>query len=280
MRAVYLDHNATTPMSDGALRRLVDVAREAWGNPGAAYPLGLAARRELDRARESVAALAGARPSEVVFTSGGTEANVAALWNMVASARRRDGGAAERLPHIVTAATEHPSVLRPLEAWSGLGLCRVTVLPVDPRGHVDLEALDRGLPEADGLALMLANHETGTLLRMAPVAARVRAARERGAAVPWHADAIQLAGKLPLDLSTGPAEAISTLSLAAHKLGGPPGAGALVVRDAVGGAAFEPLLVGGAQESGRRAGTPPVALLAAFGVAAVEAGELLSEGEP
>ena len=268
MKSIYLDHNATTPMSPAATEAMAGLLASTFGNPSSEHRLGLAARGPLETARERVAALIGAAPSEVVFTAGGTEANVTALRSMALGARQRQP---DRMPHLVTAATEHPSVLGTLEQLEGLGLCRVTVLTVDPLGHVNLDALELALGDADGLSLMWANNETGTLAHLSAIADRVR-----HAGVPWHCDGVQAVGKVPVDLEAGPAGQITTLAVASHKFHGPKGVGALYVRR---GAPMIPLMPGDGAEAGRRAGTPNVAGIAAMGVAAREAAARNAQGE-
>jgi cysteine desulfurase len=230
----YLDHNATSPMRPVALDAVVEALR-AGGNPSSVHRPGRAARARIDRARKQVAALVGALPGEVVFTSGGTEANNLALRGH------------ERM---LVSAIEHESVLK--AAPDSVGI------PVDGNGVIDLAALERMLADKPTLvSVMFANNETGV---MQPIAEVVRLARAVGALV--HCDAVQAAGKVPVDLH---GLGVDYLSLSAHKLGGPTGVGALVVRD---GAPFAADRVGGGQEAYRRAGTENVAGIVGFGAAA------------
>ncbi len=231
----YLDWNATAPLRPEARAALVD-AFDVAGNPSSVHAEGRAARRLVEAARERVAALAGARPAEVVFTSGGTEANAAALLGVET---------------VLVSAVEHDSVLA-----SARGAARV---PVDGRGVVDLRALERILAsERPALvSIMLANNETGVLQ---PVAEAAELAREHGARV--HCDAVQAAGKITVDFT---ALGVDLMTLSAHKLGGPKGVGALTVRE---GVELVPLIRGGGQELRRRAGTENVAGIAGFGAAA------------
>ena len=245
----YLDHNATSPLRPAALDAMVDALR-AGGNPSSVHRSGRAARSRLEAARCQVAALAGALPAEVVFTSGGTEANNMAI-----------GGSVR--PRLLASAVEHDSVLKAAPA--------AEIIPVDGDGVVDLGALERmlALPGEPALvSVMFANNETGVLQ---PIADVVRLARRTGAFV--HCDAVQAAGKERLDLH---GLGVDYLSLSAHKLGGPTGVGALVVRS---GAPFASDRRGGGQEANRRAGTENVAGIAGFGAAASAAGEgLMVEG--
>jgi len=242
MRAfAYLDHNATSPLRPAAFDAMVEALR-AGGNPSSVHRSGRTARGIVDAARRQVATLAGALPTEIVFTSGGTEANNMAIGG---SGRGR----------VLVSAVEHDSVLRATP--------HAEIIPVDGEGVVDLAALERLLAASDEPALvsvMFANNETGVLQPIADVA---RVARRAGALV--HCDAVQGAGKAPIDL---PDLGVDYLSLSAHKFAGPTGVGALVIRS---GAPFGPDRRGGGQESYRRAGTENVAGIAGFGAAAVAA---------
>jgi cysteine desulfurase len=241
---VYLDNNATTPVDPAVLDALQAALRDVFGNASSIHKEGQSARRRIEEARESVAALVGAAAREIVFTSGGTESNNAALF-----------GAARH--HIVTTAIEHPSVLEPVEELARRG-CAVTIVPPSRRGVVPAEAVIAALrPETALVAMMLANNETGVVQPVADVA---RVCRERGIHV--HCDAVQGAGKIDIDVR---ALGVDTLALSAHKLHAPKGIGAMFVRS---GLSLERFVFGGAQERRRRAGTENVPLAIAFGVAA------------
>lgn len=245
---VYLDHNATTALHPAALEAMLPYLRSGPGNPSSAHRHGRAARAAIDRAREQVAALVGAEPAEVVFTSGGTESNNLAI-----------AGTAARLApgHLLVGATEHASVLEPAEALAGRGWT-VERLAVDGQGRIAPDALDQSLrPDSRLACVMLANNETGVLHDVAALAAR---AAERG--VPTHTDAAQAAGKLSVDFR---ALGVRTMTVSAHKLHGPQGVGALVVDRR---AELAPLLLGGGQERGLRSGTQNVAGIVGFGAAA------------
>jgi cysteine desulfurase len=236
--AVYLDHNATTPMRPQAIEAMVEVMRVV-GNASSVHGFGRTARGRVDRARQQVASLVGGNAANVIFTSGGTEANNLAL---------RGCGRAR----VLVSAIEHDSVLTPVE--------QAERIPVHANGVVDLDALQRMLAastEPAIVAVMLANNETGVIQ---PVAEVVRIARRHGALV--ACDAVQAGGKIAVDMG---ALGVDYLSLSAHKLGGPQGVGALVLRE---GAPLTAVQTGGGQERGRRGGTENVAGVVGFGAAA------------
>lgn len=245
---VYLDHNATTPLDERVLEAMLPYLRQRYGNPSSLYQLGREARAALERAREQVAHLVGAHPSQVIFTSGGTEANNTALKGVVP----HHGGA-----RIAVSAVEHASVHGPAMSLARTGL-QVDTIAVDEQGLVSPQALEQVLRTDTRLvSVMWANNETG-VLQLVPELAQL--CRERN--VILHSDAVQAAGKLELDFSTSGAH---LLSLSAHKLYGPKGVGALIVDKALD---LQPLLQGGGQEQGRRGGTENLAAIAGFGVAA------------
>lgn len=246
---IYLDWNATTPLREEA-RQAMATAWDLAGNPSSVHTEGRRARRLVEDARGAVASAVGARPQDVVFTSGGTEANAQAL---VPGLHRAAGQAARRL---LRSAIEHPSVLSggrfPADA--------VAAIEVDRSGVVKLDHLRALLSDGPPalVSVMLANNETGAIQPIEEVA---EIAHRAGSLL--HVDAIQALGKIPIDINSLGAD---LLTLSAHKIGGPKGVGALVVAGEVQG--LEPLLRGGGQELGRRAGTENVAGISAFGAAA------------
>jgi cysteine desulfurase len=251
---IYLDHNATTPLVPAALDRFTAVARDSWGNASSVHHFGQQAKAVLDEARASVAALIGAAASEVVFTAGGTEGDNAAVRGAVealeATGRR----------HLIVSAIEHEAVLQTAKSLAKRGF-EVTMLPVGSTGVADPEAL-RGLMTARTalVSVMHANNEIGTLQ---PVAALADMARAGGAL--FHTDAVQTAGKIPVDVA---ALGVDLLSISAHKFGGPKGIGALWIRR---GVRLVPFVTGGRQERNRRSGTENVPAIAGMGAAADEA---------
>ncbi len=251
MADVYLDHNATTPLDPRVREAMLPWLGDRHGNPSSIHRFGQAARNAVEEARERVAALIGGRPPEVVFTASGTEANNTVVASAVEQARARGGG------HLVISAMEHPSV-RQAAARTERSGCEVTRVPPGEDGVVAAAAMIAALRADTSLAcLMLANNEVGTLQ---PVAELAAACRARG--IPLLCDAVQAVGKVPVDAVRLGAD---YLVLGAHKFGGPLGAAALWVRD---GAAVEGLLVGGAQERRRRAGTENVPAIVGLGEAA------------
>ena len=242
MNAVYLDYNATAPLKP-EVAAVIARALEVVGNPSSVHSFGRAARKVVEDAREQVAALAGAKPGEVVFTASATEAN-----NLVLAG----AGRARR----IVSAIEHPAVLKAAQSFAG----EIVVLPVDANGVVVLEALEAALKdraEPALVALMLANNETGAVQ---PIAEAARLAHAHGALI--HCDAVQAPGRLAFSMD---ALGVDYLSLSAHKFAGPKGVGALVARD---GAPLKPSVIGGGQERSRRAGTENVPGIAGFGEAA------------
>jgi cysteine desulfurase len=245
---IYLDNNATTQIHPDVLAVLDETLRNVFGNASSIHKEGQIARQVIEDARDSVARLIGATAREVVFTSGGTESNNAAIFGAVDGSSRH---------HIVTTGIEHPSVLEPVNELQRRGHA-VTIVPARRSGAVDPAALFEALrPETRLVAVMLANNETGVVQ---PVAEIARVCRDRSIHV--HCDAVQAAGKIDIDVND---LAVDTLSLAAHKMHAPKGIGALFVRR---GTTMRAHLLGGSQERRRRAGTENVPLAAAFGAAA------------
>lgn len=244
MGRIYLDHAATTPVDPRVLEAMWPYYTKYWGNPSSIYLEGQEARRALDAARKQCAELLGASPKEIVFTSGGTESDNAAIRG-AAFAQRAMG----RGNHIVTSAVEHHAVLHTVEQLEREGF-RATYLPVDSEGVVDLEALARAVgPETVVVSIMAANNEVGTIQ---PIAEAVRIAKERNPRVVFHTDAVQAAGAIDITPSK---LGVDLLSIAAHKLYGPKGVGLLYIRNRT---PWQPMLLGGGQERERRAGTENV----------------------
>ena len=253
---VYLDHAATTPMWPEAVEAMAaQMART--GNANSLHGSGRAARRVVEESRETVARMIGARPGEVVFTSGGTEADNLALKGIYWSRRAED----PRRTRILSTRVEHLAVLDPLDWLVTEAEAEVELLPVDEEGRVSVEALTEAIerdPSSVALvSVMWANNEVGTLQ---PIDDVVAVAHEHG--IPVHTDAVQAVGSVPVDFA---ASGVDALTLTAHKIGGPYGVGALVVRR---DRAVTPLLHGGGQERSIRSGTVDVPAIAGFAVAA------------
>lgn len=255
MTAVYLDHAATTPMHPAAIEAMTAVLATV-GNASSLHTSGRSARRRMEEARETLAGLLDARPSEIIFTAGGTESDNLAVKGIYRA--RRD--ASPQLRRIVTTPIEHHAVLDAVEWLVEHEGAEVTWLPVTADGSVSPEALRAVLAEHDDIALisvMWANNEVGTIL---PIAELSAIAAEFG--IPMHSDAIQAVGHIPVGFAPG---GLSALSVAAHKFGGPMGVGALLLRRDT---ACVPLLHGGGQERDVRSGTPDVAGVVAMAAAA------------
>jgi len=253
MNAIYLDHNATTPLCPEVAEAMSEVSTSLFGNPSSTHRLGAQSRAAIEVARAQVARLAGADPAEVIFTSCATESN-ATIIGMAC------GRVSEERRHLIVGAADHASVLAPAAALAEEGW-RVSRLPVDSRGGLAPGDLAEAISEETALvSLLWANNETGAIHPVAALCG-VLDAMDPGLR-PWmHIDAVQAAGKLSIGFGN---LGLDSLSLSAHKLGGPKGVGALVVKQ---GAPFTPFLRGGPQERGRRAGTENLPGIIGFGVA-------------
>jgi len=254
---IYLDNNATTQLDPAVLEEMLPFLTSSYGNPSSGYRFGSQVRTALDRARERVATLLGCEPTEIVFTSCGTEANNTAFN----SALQFDLAG----KHIVTTAVEHSATYRYCEQLAKRG-CAVTTVGVDSEGNLDLDALEGAIrPETVLVSAMWANNETGVLFPVEKIAEIARRKR-----VLFHTDAVQAAGKLPIRLRDS---VINFCSVSGHKLHAPKGVGALYVSRR---SAFRPTLIGGDQENGRRAGTENVASIVGLGKAAERAAEAMA----
>ena len=248
MKKIYLDHNATTPLHPEVLNAMLPVLQDNFGNPSSIHSFGRSARVQLDEAREKVARLIGANSSEIIFTSGGTEANNLALLGVALEGKKKN---------IITSKTEHPSILNPCRQLEGQGV-EVHYLDVDRFGRIDINNLESQITESTALiSLQHANSETGVLQDIKKVS---ELARSKG--VLFHTDAVQTVAKIEFNLNEYP---VDMLSISAHKFNGPKGVGALFLRKGT-PALFSPVS-GGSQEKKRRGGTENVAGIIGFGKA-------------
>ncbi len=250
MRRIYFDNNATTPMAPEVFAAMRPYFLEEYGNASSIHSYGQAARGAVEKARDSVAALLGARAAEITFSSGGTESNNQAILGAVAAA-------SGETKHVITSAIEHSAVLDPCRALEKRGIA-LTILPVGREGLINPEDVRRAIrPDTVLISLMLANNELGTI---EPIEEIGEIASEKG--IVFHADAVQAAGKIPTDVKK---LGVHLLSISAHKFYGPKGIGALYIRK---GTRLEPLMYGGHSERDRRPGTEDVAAIAGMGKAA------------
>jgi cysteine desulfurase len=245
---VYLDHNATTPLDERVFAAMLPYLREVYGNASSLHRYGRLTSGAIERAREQVAMLAGAKPNQVVFTGGGTEANNLAIRSLCG---RNSNG------HIAISAIEHASLRGPAFALREEGWL-VSEIPVTREGIIDTAALDAAMRSDTRLvSVMLANNETGAIQPLAEISVLARQRK-----VPVHTDASQAVGKLPVDFAK---LGVDLMTVSAHKFCGPQGAGALIVNRSLG---LQPLVYGGGHEYGLRAGTHNVAAIVGFGMAA------------
>lgn len=233
-KAVYLDHNATTPVDRTVLEAMLPFLQDHYGNPSSVYRRGRLARQAVESAREQVAQLVNVSPSQVVFTGGGTEANSMAINGVVSAG-----------DCIAVCETEHASVLEPASRLAKTGMCDLHVIKVDRNGYVDEASFDRALSKQPKLvSVMSANNETGVVQGI-----QYLAGRAMGSGAVFHTDAVQAIGKMPVDFNETGAQ---LMSLSAHKIYGPKGVGALILDSQV---ELSPLIVGGGHERGYRSGT-------------------------
>ena len=258
MRTIYVDNNATTRTAPEVVELMLPYFSEYYGNPSSMHYFGGQVQREVNLAREKMAALLGADPSEIIYTSCGTESDNTAIWAALKSQPDKR--------HIITTRVEHPAINNLANHLRELGY-RVTEVGVDREGRLNLDHLEDAInPETAIISVMWANNETGVVF---PVEEIAELARSRG--VVFHTDAVQAVGKIPIDLRRSK---IDMLSLSGHKLHGPKGIGALYVRK---GTKFKPFVIGGHQEHGRRGGTENVPYIIGMGRAAELALEHIKE---
>jgi cysteine desulfurase len=259
MRVVYLDNNATTRVAGEVREIMMPFLTDLYGNPSSMHTFGGQVHRYIESAREQVAALINADPEEIIFTSCGTESDNTAVMSAMQSMPEKK--------HIITTRVEHPAVLSFCKTMHRRGY-KITFLPVDKRGRLNLEELDSAITDDTAIvSIMYANNESGVLFPIREIAEKVKS---RG--VYFHTDAVQAAGKIPLDVKD---TAVDMLSISGHKMHAPKGVAALYVKR---GTRFSPYMIGGHQERGRRAGTENVASVIGFGKAAELARKHVNSG--
>ncbi len=248
MKMVYMDNNATSKVAPEVVEEMLPFLSEFYGNPSSMYSFAGKVEHALNKARAKVAALVGAAPEEIVFTSCGTESDSTAIWAAIKSNPQKK--------HIITTRVEHPAVKNLCEHLSKNGY-RVTFLPVDAQGRLDMDSLNKNLNDDTAIvSIMWANNESGVIFPIEKIAGLLN---ERGIA--FHTDAVQAAGKIPIDVGR---VGVDMLSLSGHKIHAPKGVGVLYIRK---GTKFSPFLIGGHQEHGRRGGTENVASIIGLGKA-------------
>ena len=256
---IYLDHNATTPLSGEVLEAMMPYFRQDFGNASSFYGPARTARAALEKARAMIAAAIGASPEEIVFTASGTESDNLALRGVCRAYKGKD-------LHVITSPVEHHAVLKTCEDLQGLGV-RVTQVPVDNNGCVDpADVAGNITPETIIISIMCANNETGVIQ---PIQAISEIARERG--IIFHTDAVQAFGKMPIHVDDF---GVDLMTISAHKIYGPKGVGALYIRK---GTNISPIITGGSHERARRAGTENIPAIAGFAKAVEIAIETLDE---
>ena len=254
---IYLDNAASTPVHQKVIDEMIPYFGEQYGNPSSIHKYGRAANVAVQAARKRIAELIGAEPREILLTSGGTESNNTAIYGIAVQGRGK---------HVITSSIEHDAVLEPCRRLEREGF-RVTYLPVDRYGLVDIDELRRQVsPDTCLITVMLANNEVGTVQ---PVREISEVARQHN--VPFHTDAVQAVGKIPVSVRD---LGVDMLSMSSHKINGPKGVGALYIRR---GVQVSPLMLGGGQEGGMRSGTENVASIAGFGMACKIAREDLQQ---
>ena len=253
---IYLDNAASTQIADSVLQEMMPYLKENYGNPSSIHRFGRLATKAIESARKRIAELIGAQPDEILFTSGGTESNNTALFGVLGKNKGQ----------LITSSIEHDAILEPCKRLQSQGH-EVIYLPVDSFGIVDVEKLKSAITKQTALvSIMYANNEVGTIQ---PIKQIAQICKDNG--VPFHTDAVQAVGKIPLDVKE---LGVDLMSISSHKINGPKGVGALYIRN---GVQVDPLILGGGQEDGLRSGTENVANIVGFGKACQLAKENLQK---
>ncbi|HXU95081.1 MAG TPA: cysteine desulfurase family protein [Candidatus Nitrosotalea sp.] len=254
---IYLDNAASTPVHEKVIEEMLPYFREQYGNPSSIHRHGRLANAAIQNARKRIAALINSESNEILLTSGGTESNNTAIYGIISQSKGK---------HIITSSIEHDAILEPCRRLEKEGY-RITFLPVDQYGFVNLEDLKKEISDDTCLiTIMYANNEVGTIQQIKEIS---RIAKEKN--IIFHTDAVQAVGKIPIDVKE---LGIDLLSISSHKISGPKGVGALYIKN---GVKISPLMLGGGQERGLRSGTENVASIAGFGMACKLAKENMNE---
>lgn len=261
MKEIYVDNAATTKIEEAVVEEMLPYLKEEYGNPSSIYSIGRNARKAVEKAREQVARAIGAKPSEIYFTSCGSEADNTALKGIMCASQNKKS-------HIITSQIEHPAILDTCKALEKQGFC-ISYIPVNENGIVNIEELEKAITKDTALvSVMVANNEIGTI---EPIKKIAQIARKNG--VLFHTDAVQAIGNIPVNVED---LGVDLLSMSAHKFHGPKGVGALYVRS---GVSFDKFMNGGHQERNKRAGTENVASIVGMGKAIELACEQLAENK-
>ncbi len=257
---IYLDNAASTEIHPEVVKEMLPYFDKYYGNPSSIHQFGRKAKNAIEKARKQVAALIGAEPNEIIFTSGGTESNNTIFYGIISQGEKFE------LSHIITSSIEHDAVLEPIRQFEKNG-CQITYLPVDKHGMINLDDITKSISKQTVMiSIMFANNEVGTIQPIKEISKICNKYQ-----IPLHTDAVQAVGKIPINVKE---LGVDALSISSHKINGPKGVGALFLKK---GSTTTPYIVGGGQENGMRSGTENVASIVGFGKACEIAKDKLSD---